>query len=719
MADDFLGEEFRQFEASKAGDAAEKLRSLIDLDTNVGDLLELDYDDCTVLVHDALRQRVGGLPLGAFLLASRIDPARNQDLDPSKEDVALLLLRVTGKAALPNKSDVELNKLLAGQRALDSDENWDSVGKTDQYTLNILRMAGVRCRVLGTFRMSQDASKWVLRFGADISNFYSGQGMKVYKPSGEALRQVVNFQRPGGDDAHPLHGNRVKVARVRYAASEGHEHPQNVPVPVDLDPTDLLARRTALFGMSRTGKSNTTKVIAKSVFQLRARDPKKGAVGQLIFDVNGEYANETTQDKGCLKNIWALTANSSKDEVVTYGTHEHPADPGRRIIKLNFFGTDFRSLQDRDAIIAALDSLLIGKQLIDDLLIREDSKYIKNFRATSVEPPLSYGRGEHIRYQRNILIYRTLLKAAGLQPPASLRTPWIKGLFSKSLREALENNTATDDDKLVYTRAATVLSKDNPSWDELHEAFMALRRFIANPADGYRDFNLNYAGQKEGRSWHDDMMTGLLSLLEYPNGVRALREMQAQHDPNTSSDYADSIVHELTEGKLVIVDQSMGDPDFNRAAADRIALAVFDRQKKAFIDPKTDDKGQLVPPPDVLLYVEEAHNLLPARNVTDLDPVWSRIAKEGSKYRIGLLYATQEPSSLQSNILSNTDNWFVAHLNNTKEVSEIVRYYDFEDFAGQIAKVPEPGFLRMRTLSNPYIVPIQVDKFEVELGDQD
>ena len=62
--------------------------------------------------------------------------------------------------------------------------------------------------------------------------------------------------------------------------------------------------------MTRTGKSNTTKIILKSTFELRwASEPLR--VGQIVFDPNGEYANENPQDAdrqrnpNAIKNVWA------------------------------------------------------------------------------------------------------------------------------------------------------------------------------------------------------------------------------------------------------------------------------------------------------------------------------------------------------------------------------------------------------------------------------
>ena len=151
-------------------------------------------------------------------------------------------------------------------------------------------------------------SDWKLCFGSDISNYYPNRGLKVYKPRAEVLQQIVNFRDPliFADSRIPM----VEIGQVRYA-STNRRFQQVASVSVLVTPTDLLGQKTALFGMTRTGKSNTTKIILKAIFALRwdATDPQR--IGQLVFDPNGEYANENIQDAttgtenpNAIKNVW-------------------------------------------------------------------------------------------------------------------------------------------------------------------------------------------------------------------------------------------------------------------------------------------------------------------------------------------------------------------------------------------------------------------------------
>ena len=337
--------------------------------------------------------------MGCFLIGTRIEP--NSKPPAGKEDTSLILLRVIGHSQLPDRAMTENWRYDAASRALDYPQTYDYDEHIDPWTLNQLRRAGLLCRVLGTFRYSGGAGNWALTFGADVSNFYSGQGMKIYKPMGGTLSKIINFSKPTGSP-HPLSGKHVSVGRIRYAASEISVSSERENVVVEIEPTDMIARRTALFGMSRSGKSNTIKVLASAIFDLRRHEPEKGKVGQLIFDMNGEYCNDNPQDAGCLRNI-------SVEDVVTYGMFENPEnDPGRRLIKLNFYGDNLSGSdwEDREIVSSALDPLITGKEIINDHLRGTSSmpQYMSSFIEAGMSPPTSWGRGSQVRYRRNLTL---------------------------------------------------------------------------------------------------------------------------------------------------------------------------------------------------------------------------------------------------------------------------------------------------------------------------
>ena len=688
----------------KKADAQQWFQRLIQPNEYVGDLYSINYETARVIIHDFYRAKVGGIPSLSFLIASRVDP-NSSNIDFKTEDASFILLRVMDAASLPQDKEAERIRVETAQRISgETEKHWDHASAMDARTKNLLGFAGVQCRIIGTFFLEasghQENAPLNLKFGSDISNYYPNRGLKVYKPNGDALNSIDNYIDPSNIlELKNRYGNvakdaKVQIGHVRYAST--NRKYQNIDdVPVYIHPMDLLNQKTALFGMTRTGKSNTTKIIAKSVFELRKlrdKENKDIRIGQIIFDPNGEYANENVQDNNsALKNVWQLLPDGIKaNEVITYGITKHPNDPDRTLMLLNFFETE---------------NLQTGKEIIDSILFEDSTTYIKNFCQVSFEPPAANDRSALTRHNRRVLAYKAMLARAGFTIPQNQR-PVTTGLFNQQLRDALQNSTG--DNAAEYQSAAQIFGNSAPTWGQLANAFETLDKFMRDSKSGYQAFETAYVNRanSSGDRWADEDLKKIIGIFQYPNGTRKIGKAAEQHSADTTSDYAEDIYNHLVQGKLVIIDQSSGEPELNKSSAKRIMTRIFKDNQRKFIHGKTDI-------PEILVYLEEAHNILPAGNDLDLTDVWVRTAKEGSKYRIGMVYATQEVSSIQKNILKNTANWFISHLNNTDETKELCKYYDFIDFEPSIRRAQDKGFLRVKTLSNLFVIPVQVNKFEV------
>lgn len=694
-------------------DSLENLYNLIQHEKYVGEVIDMEYENSLVQVSEHHRQKVGGLPSQGFLIATRINPVSPMldsipgENEYDKEDCCVILMRILNSDSLP--SDME-RKFMRSERAESTHESsghWEE--SLDATSKKVMSFTGLRCRIIGTFYLQKENNKLKLSFGSDISNFYSNRGLKVYKPTGKSLESIINF----GLDRE----NGIKIGQIRYVSTQRQNQGLD-NVPVIINPMDLVAQKTAIFGMTRTGKSNTVKTIVKAIYQQRFAN-KPQMIGQVIFDPNGEYANENLQDRSdltgeaqAIRNLYKISCNGQMgnvDDVQVYSLSEHKNDPNRKIMKINFFD----------------DNLLhIGKDLLDNKLRSEgadNSSYMSNFMSLDFTPMEKEDKSMSTRYNRQVLVYKTLLVKAGYEPPkvgAVSKFNFGKD-FLKSLKEGIEDYENLEEkeqekvkvQKRKYDEAyeiLTELANAGSTYSRLIKAFEYLSDYIDDKNSSYNTFNKNYIRKlsTSGSEWADNDLITLLKVFKYGNGTRQIGRASVFHNANSAKgDYAKMIYDDLRLGRLVIVDQALGDTQLNQIAADRIVKTIFNENAKVFSNAED--------PPNIIVFVEEAHNLMPKGSEENTTNIWARVAKEGAKFKIGMTYSTQEVSAIQRNILKNTTNWFIAHLNNKEEVSSLEMYYDFADFSKSILKAEDKGFIRMKTRSNRFVVPIQVDKFQI------
>lgn len=237
------------------------------------------------------------------------------------------------------------------------------------------------------------------------------------------------------------------------------------------------------------------------------------------------------------------------------------------------------------------------------------------------EKPDESDQGAVTRYNRRVLAYRALLAKAGFEVPKNL-APRTERLFNQELLKAMQQSTGKN--PVQYQTAAQTLAAASASWPQLAVAFEHLYSFLMDDSSGYRALDDEYMKKHSGDNWADDDLRKLLEMFTRPNGSRQIGKVRTQHTSSTRSDYAEDIYRDLTAGRLVIIDQSSGEPEINRSSAERIMWHIFRQNQDMFRKAQT--------PADVLVYIEEAHNLLPAGTDMDLQDVWVRTAKEGAKY---------------------------------------------------------------------------------------
>jgi hypothetical protein len=610
--------------------------------------------------------RHSGLIPGRFLVALRSQGA-SQTLGMAAAPVLRMdkayLLRITRTSPVPEQGACgELCQAMMKLRLRDMQEE----GRPHaQLALGLHGFELLDCEVLGTLVRKSETQ---LHFSSDV-DLAPAVSYHLFRPNNALMDLLIN----GG----VFPANRIAFGTLR--TSEGLDY-LDEPLQALVSMNDIRGKRSAMFGKTRMGKSNTVKLVIQGMLDATATHRN---VGQLIFDVNGEYANSNPQD-----GVGAI-AMAYRDRCTCYYlTHRNTqSDANGILLRFNF--------HERTS-----EALAVMRELLPPEVANSD--YVSGLLGCQI-PPLSRGEDEAplqvFRRIRKIMLYWTVLEASGFEAnperlKAALVAMGMPGSFNPGFSPALR--------LAAYQAIRNCPPPPLPaSFANMASEFQVVGRFSKQYPN---DPSLMHDGR-----FIFDMDEELMVTFLQPHagtGTYVLRPCLPYHSPDAVNFTADTL-ERLSRGETVIIDLGSASQQIIRFFARSLSEAVFRAQEKKFANNELNDVF-------VQLYFEEAHVIFPqvASNVMD---IYARIAKEGAKFNIGFVYATQSPTTISKDLLTQTENFFIGHLSSELDVQGLsLVQRAFKSVEERILRQRSAGLLHVLTYSHRYVVPIQANLYTGE-----
>lgn len=609
----------------------------------VGYVLKIGYDEITIITSDPYKLAVGGVPRNTMLI---MVPEILNNIRPH-----FTLIRVLESAPTPLSTNIQQTYFELQKK---------SMPELDRFTQSELQWGALKTEILGMYYPSPESPD-IIEFSSDINNFVSAHNYRVYAPSDELLDLIINNQVPILN-RFPLGNLRMTESRLTLS------NRQLSQIPVMVSSVDFRGTRTALFGKTRLGKSNIIKLIAESQIQTTETDR---SVGQLIFDINGEYANDNPQDGN-----YSL-ASAYPDRCIIYAVNSRGRE-NVRLLRINFYEYPARSMQ-----------------ILADLLRndgRTSSIYVRNFTEAelpNIDEIPNMDKGKQRRATRLIQMYWAVLFRAG---------------YNVNERELIKNTNLNFNPNYNAKLRAAVYDNDileRPrSLQEMVAEFDRVWTFVRGLNE---DDDLIRSSRGNPLFTANDR--AILNFLKPTMGAGAkMIQAYRQFHDRQAGEFTREIIQFLENGQTVILDLGNANPLVLTYFSDDLSRSIFNNQVDRF---SNNNLGNTY----IQIYFEEAHNLFPRDDSSNVD-IYRRLAKEGAKYQIGMVYATQSISSINADLLAQTENFFILHLSSRQEVDNLARLnISYESVKRDILQTRTPGYVRMLTRSHRFVVPVQARQF--------
>lgn len=411
---------------------------------------------------------------------------------------------------------------------------------------------------------------------------------------------------------------------------------------------DFFGGHTAVLGNTGSGKSCTVASVLQSLFGKADEFHARGATF-LVFDVNGEYANALMP--------LAKDSGIGVAHVVLDGT---AVDGKFRLPHWFLEQTEWELLlqaSERTQIPVLRTALgltgLFREHTPEAIATKEHfvaTCVIECFRGADGDSPVA-------KFQRVVSLLQKY-------PTKDLNT----SLLQKYGANYQYGNFAGGNLAPFLDEVRKKLREDVelPSYKRMPFTFDELEECL--------DFAILYEeahGNRQIRDYCSQMLTRFKSLRDRPEYSFMRYEIKPGETAPTMDAFFEQILGLSSDGnhlekchQIIIIDMNAVEDEVVELVSSVLARMTFRLLRQA-------EPRNRFP---VHLLLEEAHRYIsetPSKFAVDASKIYERIAKEGRKYGLFLLVASQRPSELSKTVLSQCSNFVIHRIQNPDDLSQI------------------------------------------------
>lgn len=608
--------------------------------------------------------------------------------------------------------DLQLKKAMKSQ--VNHDVPLDKLYKDQSLYLNY------RIRILG---ICED-KKGNIKFHPNVRSMPSVTTLCAAIPSSDFMSRLFQSAVAETDDGRLA---TFEIGTLKYGTfpeyTEKFYGGKNT-VPVQFNAANLLRKRTGIFGKSGYGKSNTVKTV---LGMMATQFPN---CGQLIFDTNGEYAMENDQNDGFMDIFYEA---GIKGRTVLYTARKiHDAK------KQKFGANSFKQLRFDvfENITASIDIIL------SNLAGATVPMYLQAWvnEAQGVDDQ----RELFANVKNKGIVWGIWFKAcmdAGMVPLNEQTSLHPLTVSKKFLNEMVNFGNDDEDEGLEDEASEEKASSFDDLTAEQKKAMLTQLgivesngRYITKNIETMARYGEWYVAEvkkreKKKKNGEDEgnqdsgssSIKGYTELAAYYRRLYQLKAYnigqlsEAEKKGAKSISLGDSVWQDLCDKKIVMIDLASVPGNVSKCISEQIASNLLNKASAMFGDSEQQDKFKNF---DVLCFIEEAQNYLSPEQVKNGSGIYERLAKEGRKFHIGLVYVTQQPSAIDEKITSQTENIIAMHMSNGADTGMLFRIKDkFDELTCKFLKdEAQKGLAYLYAEPHqPFVLPAQIHKFDKQL----